>query len=253
MADYRHFVIPATCGLIPSPARICNLLQRLRETRYLPAGPSELEIPGELRTLREPLDEDGYLALMGADFRQSWQLEWPRDQRVRYPFMSPSQPPLSWTLQLNHSPEFLSPLSELIDPLQDPVGGEQEPRSEGLLARVKGLFSPRVQLLDLAIRCECGGALESYSDVFVRYSVLLARCPDCGKAFRPEQRRAKLRSAWSSAVNRRPGGLMHRFAVVFDCGQRHPVSGGPGVLEPELANLISNSLGTSLFEFADLS
>lgn len=249
--EYRHFAIPATCGLIPSPARVCNLVHKLVEARYLPEGPSELETPDNLTTVEGYLDEDAYVALMGSEFRQSWRLEWP-SSGLLYAFTQQADEHACYTLQICHSPHFLTPLSELIEPLQDPFGQEEEPATEGLLAKVKSLLSPRVQLLDLAIRCECGAALEATSELFVGYTLLLARCPNCGKAFRPEERRGKLRSGWSSAVNRRPGGLTHRFAVVFDCGKSSPNENGPGSLEPKLAELISDCIGTSLFEFPDL-
>jgi hypothetical protein len=249
--EYRHFVIPATCGLIPSPARVCNLVQKLVERRWLVDGPAELETPGRVQTVPGLLDENQYVALMASDFRLSWQMKWPGE--APYAFTNQAFEDAYYTVQVCHSPQFLCPLSDLILPLQDPVDNATEARPEGLLSRVKGLFGSRsTPLLDLAIRCECGASLEDRSEVFEAYTLLLARCPSCGKAFRPESRRGKLRNGWTGSANRRLGGLVHRFGVVFDCGKSLPDESGPGVLNPMLSELISNCMGTSLFEFGDL-
>lgn len=251
--EYRHFVIPATCGLIPSPARVCNLIQKMVENGWLPGWEFDLETPGEIREVREALDEDQFVALMAGEFRANWKLEYPSPANLRYPFTASEQAPAYCTVQICHSQQYLIPLSELIDPLADPVpAGHDESRAGSLLSKVKGIFSPRVELLDLVIRCDCGAPLEDRSELFVDYNVLLSRCARCGKPFSPEQRRGKLRSGWGSAINRRPGGLAHRFGLVFDCGKCLPRHDGPGTLEPELMDLISNCTGGTLFDFPDL-
>lgn len=250
--EYRHFVIPATCEVIPSPARVCNLVTRLAEERWIPRAAPEFDQPAGATRLCWPMEEEDWVTLMATDFRLSWSMEWPSPEELRYAFTCQSDPYAFYALQVHYSSRFLSPLSELVDPLQDPVGHE-EPRSEGLLSKVKGLFAPRgTELLDLAVRCECGAALEDRLDLFDGYEAFFARCPNCGKAFRPQERRAKLRNGWTAGVNRRPGGLLHHFAVVIDCGKSLPDENAPGVLEEKLHELISDSVGSSLFEFGDL-
>lgn len=249
--EYRHFVIPATCEVTLSPARVCNLVDKLIEGRWVPQTDPEFEQPSGVKAMHWPMHEDDWVTLAATDFRMSWSMEWPTPE-LRYAFTCQSDPYAHYTLGLNFSSHFLSPLSELVDPLQDPVG-QEETRPEGLLSKVKGLFAPKeAGLLDLAVRCECGAALEDRIEIFDGYEAFFARCPSCGKAFRPEQRRAKLRNGWSSGVNRRPGGLLHHFAVVIDCGKSLPDENGPGVVEEKLLETISNSVGGSLFDFADL-
>lgn len=250
--EYRHFVIPATCEVIPSPARVCNLVTTLAQERWISETAPEIDQPAGVPPMHWPMEEDDWVTLMATDFRLSWSMEWPSPEELRYAFTCQSDPYAYYRFQVHYSARFLSPLSELVDPLQDPVG-QEEPRPEGLLSKVKGLFAPRaVDLLDLAIRCDCGAALEDRLDLFDGYEAFFARCPSCGKAFRPGERRAKLRNGWNAGVNRRLGGLLHHFAVVIDCGKSHPDENGPGLIEKPLSELISNSVGSSLFEFADL-
>lgn len=251
--EYRHFVVPANCELVPSPARVHNLLQKMVARGWLPTELPLVDQPAGALLGSPPTDEDGFVGLMSADFRLTYRMNWPNQEKLRHPFSNDPCQSATIDVLVCYSTRFLSPLSELIDPLQDSASGDEE-QPEGLLAKVKGLFMPRrAQLLDLALRCDCGAPIEETSDLFADYVLCFVRCPNCGKAFRPETRRGKLRNGWTNGVQRRPGGLLHRFGLVFDCGKSLPNPTGPGTLTPELAKLISDCLGTSLFEFPDLS
>jgi hypothetical protein len=249
--EYRHFLIPATCGLMPSAARVCKLVEKLVERRWLPDRTPEIEVSAAAPAPTWPMNEESFVSFVGTDFRLSWPLSWPGD--LCYAFTTQAFADAYYTLEVYGSAHFLAPLSELVDPLQDPVS-QEDSKADGLLDKVKGIFGSRpAQLLDLAIRCECGASLEDLVELFGGYTALLPRCPSCGKIFRPEERRGKLRNGWTGGiVERRPGGLFHRFALVVDCGKSVPNDNGPGVLDPSLTNLVSNCLGTTLFDFADL-
>ncbi len=249
--EYRHFLIPANGELVPSPGRISGLVQRLVDYKFLPPRPPLVE-SGELSSLDDVADESLFVTLTGADYRLSWELEWPDQERLRYPFVPPLTGPARVKLQIYGSTAYLAPLSELVDPLGEPPGAEED-EPEGLLTRLKGLLIGRERpLLDLATRCACGSPLEDTSELFHDYSVLLPRCPACGLPFRPGERRGKLRNGWSNGLQRREGGMLHRFGVLLDCGRCWPRPDGPGQLEPKFSKLVSDAIGASLFEFPDL-
>lgn len=251
---YRHFLIPANGELVPSPARVSGLLQRLVDYRFLPTTAPQVESM-ELLEVDDIADESLFVRLAKSDYRLSWSLRWPSHlPELRYPFLSaPREAAL--TLSVHGSVAYLAPLSELVDPLGEPSGATSDgEKSEGLLSRVKGLLMGRDEpLLDLAIRCGCGASLEDTSELFVDCSVLLPRCPACGLPFRPSDRKGKLRSGWSNGLQRRDGGMYHRFGVVLDGGADSLQTEGPAVLDPKFLKVVSDAIGASLFEFPDLS
>lgn len=249
--SYRHFLVPANGELVPSPGRVSGLVQRLMDYRFLPSSPPRVE-SGELESLPDVSDESLYVRLVSADYRLSWELSWPEQATLRCPFVPAPSGPARLTVSLYGSTAYLAPLSELVDPLGEPPGAEA-PAPESFYSRLKGVLLGRERpLLDLDIRCSCGGTLEDSSELFHDYTVLRTRCSSCGLPFRPAHRKGKLRSGWSNGLQRRDGGLLHRFGVLLDCGVWLPAPNGPGQLDPKFGKLVSDAIGASLFEFPDL-
>lgn len=223
--EYCHYVLPAPGTWRPQASHLAGLIRRMKREAWVPEHVPELVRPCGDESPIAPLEPWNIEEWLKDDMAVRWFLDKKESPAAAYPLEpqpSLTDPPY-WTIEIRSSPDFIHRTSEIIEPLS-------------------------------STQCSCGEELEyeraTGRDIF--YSARIRRsCPKCGRAFIPEDRGCAYNDAWTGRPTKLPGGCVHSFALLVDCGKCHPHKPWNPRLRPALLACLTEELKCGFREVGD--
>lgn len=208
--NYQRWLIAKGNVLVPSPAAIAKLVERLRKEKWIPATGGHAvrtvdKADAAKATEKLPADITAEW-IAGAPEREEMRLVWTVEadaaKELEYPLSLEPEGKVAYAIEIHRAPEFVYPVAD------------------------------NIEMIETTCNCDEDLAFDWDEDEVVpafKSSVgIFAECEECSRTFDPAQETATITNPFDGEEDDVRGGAAYRFAIKVDCGKSF-------VADPKLA------------------